>query len=856
MGLSSGDRLGPYRIEAPLGAGGMGEVYRAHDTRLGRDVALKVLRERESVERFEREARAVAALSHPNILAIHDVGTDGGRAYVAMELLQGETLRERLTAGPLPLRKALEIGAEIARGLAAAHAAGIVHRDLKPDNVWITREGGVKILDFGLARSVVPAGMADKTRTDVTVPGTVLGTVAYMAPEQVRGEAAGPAADVFALGVVLYEMLSGRQPFRAATAPETMTAILREDPPPLEAVPPAVERVVRRCLEKRPAERFQSSGDLSFALATLSTSGSAPSLQAGPRWRGNRLVAIAALVVLACLTAVFLLGRELARRASADVALGTPSFTIRGLSLGPQIVFQARFAPDGRTVVFSGAREGNTPSVYVLRPEYPEAQRVGAPGQHLLSVSSKGELAVLTRPAFLTQRLFTGTLARTSLRGETPRDILEGVREADWAPDGERIAVIRETEGEDRLEFPPGKVLVRTAGYLSDLRISPQGDRIAYLDHPRKWDDAGAVWVVDLEGKARKLSGDFVTLQGLAWEPQGQALLFGGSRHGMAREVHEVSLTGEDRVRLQTLGGAFPLDVSADGQWLVDREDNRSAFVVMAPGATEERDLSWLTISANAHLSGDGRAFIFTEQDTSSGLGYVVRLRGTDGSAVVRLGEGFGADLSPDGKLALVVTQSSPPHLVVYPTSGMEETVSLPPGPVTAFESARWLRDGRRILLCGSEGQAPPRCYLQELPSGTPQPVTPPGTRDGWPAPDGSFVLARAQDGSFRLFSPGGGAGRPLPALTVEARVIRLSVDGKAVYFYRPVESPASVMRLDLASGHTTLVRTVGPRDLTGILNIYEIALADDDRCYLYTPWHITSSLFVVEPQGSASRLP
>ena len=167
MGLSSGDRLGPYRIEAPLGAGGMGEVYRAHDTRLGRDVALKVLRERESVERFEREARAVAALSHPNILAIHDVGTDGGRAYVAMELLQGETLRERLAAGPLPLRKALEIGAEIARGLAAAHAVGIVHRDLKPDNVWITREGGVKILDFGLARSVVPAGMADKTRTDV-----------------------------------------------------------------------------------------------------------------------------------------------------------------------------------------------------------------------------------------------------------------------------------------------------------------------------------------------------------------------------------------------------------------------------------------------------------------------------------------------------------------------------------------------------------------------------------------------------------------------------------------------------------------------------------------------------------------
>jgi len=235
MGLAPGDRLGPYRIEGALGAGGMGEVYRAHDPRLGRDVALKVLRERESLERFEREARAVAALSHPNILAVHDFGSDGGRAYVAMELLQGETLRERLAQGPLPLRKALEIGAEIARGLAAAHAAGIVHRDLKPENVWITRDGGVKILDFGLARSLVPVVGRETTQADLTVPGTVLGTVAYMAPEQVRGETAGPAADVFSLGVVLYEMISGRRPFRAATAAETMSAILREDLPPLTA---------------------------------------------------------------------------------------------------------------------------------------------------------------------------------------------------------------------------------------------------------------------------------------------------------------------------------------------------------------------------------------------------------------------------------------------------------------------------------------------------------------------------------------------------------------------------------------------------------------------------------------------
>jgi serine/threonine-protein kinase len=276
VGLSPGSRLGPYEIVAPLGAGGMGEVYRARDTRLERDVAVKVLPESlladaEALARFEREAKLVAALSHPNILAIHDVGSDAGASYAVTELLEGETLRDRMNAAPVPLRKAVNYGRQIARGLAAAHGRGIVHRDLKPENVFVTSDGHVKILDFGLARRDAPAatGGSEAPTLARTIPGTILGTVGYMSPEQVRGEAADHRTDIFSLGVVLYELVFGESAFRAETSVETMAAILREDPVGLRrrgAAPQEIVRILARCLEKRPEERFQSASDLAFVL--------------------------------------------------------------------------------------------------------------------------------------------------------------------------------------------------------------------------------------------------------------------------------------------------------------------------------------------------------------------------------------------------------------------------------------------------------------------------------------------------------------------------------------------------------------------------------------------------------------
>lgn len=337
MTLSPGTRLGPYEILSPLGAGGMGEVYRARDTRLGRDVAVKVLpaefaQDPKRLRRFEQEARAAAALNHPNILVLHDLGTHEGAPYIVTELLEGESLRQRLQGGPLPPAKAVEFGVQIAKGLAAAHEKGIVHRDLKPENLFVTKDGRIKILDFGLAKllgcqaPVGAGGSVDSLTKDApTEAGRVMGTVGYMSPEQVRGKAADARSDVFSFGVVLYEMLSGRRAFRGATTSDVLAAILTRDPEPLPSVTPVVlDRIVSRCLERRPEERFSSARDLAFALEA--SSGSRP-LVAEPtptssrRRRALWLVPAGASVVLLALAGLAiwkLAGRGGARLPSLD----------------------------------------------------------------------------------------------------------------------------------------------------------------------------------------------------------------------------------------------------------------------------------------------------------------------------------------------------------------------------------------------------------------------------------------------------------------------------------------------------------------------------------------------------------
>jgi hypothetical protein len=833
----------------------MGEVYRAHDTKLDRDVAIKVLPaylagNPDALSRLEREARAVAQLSHPNILAIHDFGREGETAYAVTELLEGETLRARLEQGALPARKAADLAAQIAEGLAAAHEKGIIHRDLKPENVFVTAEGRVKLLDFGLAKQTSPGNGSDsrlQTAERHTEPGTVMGTVRYMSPEQVRGEPVDHRSDIFSFGAVLYEMLTGRQAFERETAAESMTAILKEDLPEIAATgsgpSPALRRIVQHCLEKRPGERFQSARDIAFALHAFSdstvTSGRAVAVagSGSRRW----LTALAVTLVLGVVgLALFRVVRKAERRSDAAI-------TFRQMSFRPQAIFQAAFMPDGETIVYSAALVGNVPELFTIRPEYPEPRPLGLPRTHLLSISSKGELAVLTNARFVRQRLFIGTLARVSLGGSAPREILEGVRQADWSPDGSDLAIIRMADGKDRLEFPIGKVLYETAGlgYLSDLRVSPRGDRIALFEHPRQWDDRGSVIVVDRAGKRTILSDGFAGEEGLSWSKAGDEVLFGANMAGAAPTLHGVDLSGHRRIALNSAGGLTMHDVSRTERWLVTREDIRWEISTLSPGASAERDVSWLDTSSFPFLSRDGSMLLFSDESTAAGQNYEVCLRKTDGGSVVRLGEGTPYGLSADGKWALAVIDT-PPQLVIYPT-GPGETRRLPRGDLEVYQSAGWFPDGKSVLVCGNEAGKASRCYAQDVSGGLPRPVTPEATANCSVSPDGLQILYSKAGGTYLVQRAGGGAAEPAPGLTTDDLVIRWSADNRSVFVYRPTNVPFKIERLDLASGRRVLIREVAPVDRAGVLYGTMAALTDDAKTYAYDYKRMTSQLFVVD---------
>jgi eukaryotic-like serine/threonine-protein kinase len=448
MSLEPNSFLGPYRIVAPLGAGGMGEVFRARDPKLDRDVAIKVLpshlaADRDALERFEREAKAVAALSHPNILAIHEFGQASGRHFAVMELLEGETLRQILDRGALPPKKAIELGDQIAEGLAAAHDKGIVHRDLKPDNLFVTRDGHVKILDFGLARQTLGSSAGETTLETMrgTEPGMVMGTIGYMAPEQVRGQAADYRADIFAFGVVLYEMLAGRRAFERATGAETMTAILREEPPSLtlirESVPPSLERVVEHCLEKRPEDRFQSARDLAFALGASASSTSGRAVVAAitdPPRRNTPRLAVTALGMLTIgLAGGALLYRQLAPSAPPVQTLDVRYLTYSGTDFSPSA------SPDGRAIAFRSDRDGRARIWIKQLATGTEAAITEGPLDDFPVFSPDGSTILFTRGADGDAR----TLFRVPLLGGEARRIVEDATDGSWSPDGRQIVFLR-----------------------------------------------------------------------------------------------------------------------------------------------------------------------------------------------------------------------------------------------------------------------------------------------------------------------------------------------------------------------------------------------------------------------------
>jgi Tol biopolymer transport system component len=496
MPLSPGTRLGPYEIVTQLGQGGMGVVFRARDTKLDRDVAVKVLPRNladdpEALSRFEREAKAVAALSHPNILAIHDLGSEEETVFAAMELLEGETLRQRLVDGALPARKAVEVALAIASGLAAAHDKGIVHRDLKPENVFLLGSGQVKVLDFGLARvaPVAPEGGDGPTVSLSTEPGRVMGTVGYMAPEQVRGRPVDARADIFSFGAVLYEMLTGKRAFRGESPVETLNAILKEDPPSLfestRNVSPALERIVRRCLEKRPEERFRTAHDLAIALDAISLSSTRSLADAGlpveepKEARRGRLLERAGLVLAGAAVAA---GGMLAwSRLSPPRADGAAVFrwmTFSGRDASPAV------SPDGRTIAFTSDRDGQ-PRIWLKQASGEGEAALTHGPDDFPRFSPDGAQVLFTRPDGAGLSLY-----RAAVLGGEARRLLEGAAEGDWSPDGTQIAFVRLASeggqtvtvvGVAQADGSEPREVAKVPGGLRAPRFSPDGRTIAVV---------------------------------------------------------------------------------------------------------------------------------------------------------------------------------------------------------------------------------------------------------------------------------------------------------------------------------------------------------------------------------------
>jgi eukaryotic-like serine/threonine-protein kinase len=853
--MLKGQVVGPYRIVDKVGEGGMGEVYRAHDARLGRDVAIKVLPAEftahpDRLRRFAQEARATAALNHPNVLAVFDVHTDDGAPYVVSELLEGESLRDVLRRGPLPFRKAVDLAAQVARGLAAAHAKGIVHRDVKPANIFITRDGRAKVLDFGLAR-VVHAADTDSQPTSVqddpvTSPGAVLGTVGYMAPEQVHGTAADHRADVFALGAVCYEMLSGRKAFPGGSAIDVMAAIVRTDPEELSGslVPPALDRVIRRCLEKNPEERFQSATDLAFALEALSGTiggaGALGRLGSGPvprKWRRKTIgaAALALGVLIGSTTAWWLV-----RRSAAVL----PTYEAKTFDRRP--VMNARFMPDGQTIVYSAATRGDAPELFVISPTAEAPQPLGVGAAHLLAVSRRGELAIIMNARHEQQRVYAGTFARMTL-GSAPRAVRENVREADWAPDGDSLAIVQDLgDGRDRLEYPVGTTLHEVSGHLTDVRVSPDGARVAFVAHPWRSDDRGTVMVAERQRPARAVTGELWSVEGLAWTPDGTHVVFSGNATGGSfMEPMSVPADGSAAAR-RVLGVPVRLvvrDIGPDGRWLAVREDLAFGVRARVPGSDDERELSWLGSSGARSLSADGRHLLMVDVGQRSGADYGVVLRGTDGAQGVRLGSGDARALSPDGRWAAAIL-ADPAEVVIYPT-GAGEPIRLGRGHFGQIESVDWFPDNGRLLVCGAEPARVPRCYTVGLDDAVPTPLTPDGVTASI-APDGSTLLLTGTDGTRQVSSIGATTGRPVAALQRDDRVVAWSTDSTAVFVQRGFDVPATVERLDLATGLRRVVREIRPAGLDGLASILVADWVDEGGWYAYTYTMSPSTLFVV----------
>jgi hypothetical protein len=855
MTLQAGTKLGPYEIQSAVGAGGMGEVYRARDTRLERTVAVKVLPESfasdpDRLRRFEQEARAVAALNHPNIMAVYDIGEHAGSPYIVCELLEGETLRERLMDGPVAPRKAVELLGQIAEGLAAAHEKGVVHRDLKPENIFITRDARVKILDFGLAKLAradaaaaadgVTAGGATRT-----TPGMVLGTVGYMSPEQVRGREVDGRSDIFSFGAIAYEMISGKRAFGGDSSVETMNAILKEEPPELDVeklhVSPGLERIIRHCLEKDPGHRFQSARDLAFGLAALSQLSGSSAAQAvagrrmyvSPRqWSITGALTIAVAIVAVALTTGL----------RHETRLDFQQLTFRRGA-----VFSARFAQDKKTVLYSAQWGAEPDEVFATAADSRESRPLGLGlgNAELLAASSTGELAVLLKPRILMAGFVrVGTLARVSMAsGTAPREVAENIAWADWSPDGTQLAVVRPSaENGWAIEYPIGKVIYKAPpqGWIGHMRMSPKGDAIAFLEHEAAGDDAGRPMIIGLDGKPRVTGEFFPGTQGLAWAPNGDVWFTAVPPRGVAsRQLLALSSSGKKRVLLIAPGEMTLHDINAEGMALVT-VNSRTRSIVGTTGG-KERNLEWLDRPVFTALSADGATILFHEGGKAGGPTGTTYLRGVDGSPAVRLADGYSVAFSPDKKWVLGRTSND---FRVIPAGAGEPkavTTNIPDARPIGFAA-----DNKHLLINGRSAEGKWQTFETDLDGSNARPHTPPGTTVIGISPDGCCEGRATADG-VQLWRIADSTSQPIKPPDANEQVVGVSNGFETLYLAQRSGNQVKLWAMNQRTGSRQFLGEIVPHDATGVMGVNTIAVSADGKTIVYGYTREVSDLYLAK---------
>jgi hypothetical protein len=839
----AGRTLGPYRLDSLVGSGAMGDVYRAWDLRLHRHVAVKALSRQfaespERVRRLEVEARAAAAIAHPNVVTIYDTGTDGGVPFIVSELVTGESLRSVLDRGPVARRTALELGLHLARGLGAAHARGVVHRDLKPENLIVADDGALKILDFGLAR------VSGDRDIDATEPGTLLGTSGYLSPEQARGEPADARSDLFAVGAILYELLAARRAFPGTTFAERLSAVLRDTPGPLDD--PAGP-IVERCLEKDPRRRFQSSGDLAWVLEAqlrgdlvIATAPAPSSAQPPARRQVSRRTFLVGAAAAGAAGAAA--GRLLAPTRLAFV----PAY--RQLTFRQGRVASARFSGDGGTMIYSAAWEDLPTALYIARLGGGGTRPLDLPSGQLLAVSSRGQLALSLDQRIIEGFHQRGRLAVAPLEGGAPRELGLEVQDADFTPDGADLAIVRRVEGRFRLELPAGKVLLE-GGWLSRPRISPGGELVACLVHDGPDDDRGdLVLVPSAGGEVRAIATGWSSIDGLAWAPGGRALWISASREGGNNAVRAIALDGRELAHVPAAGRLRVHDAVPGGRLAITHVSGRMRLMARAPGATQDADLSLSDVSLVADLSADGRTLVFAEfgdVDTANGC----YIRSTGGGPALRLGEGIPADLADDGRGVLAFLYGPPTGVAIFPvTEGQPRPVRLP-----GLHDVRWPRwcAGGGILVGGAAHGRPPRLWRID-PDGTLRPITDEGVA-GFSAvsPDGRLVALIDDDRLLVADVAGAAPLRTVPGRFTDQRVCGWHAGGTDIHL-RSKSPPIRVMRVNASTGAAAPLLEIVPPAL-GRRGVDSVVVSPGGDAYAYSYGQELSRLYTMTTDDPGS---